>query len=67
MGKGNRIKMVIVPQIKYITGIIPIYIPQQLLPRYNNMIKHFLWDGRKPRIHMDEFSQRREGAYRYPT
>lgn len=64
-GKGNTIKMVIVPQINYIAGMIPIYIPQQLLPRYNNMIKDILGDGRKPRIHMDELSQRKEEAYRY--
>ena len=58
--------MVIVPQINYVTGMIPISIPQQLLLRY--MIKHFLWVGRKPRIHMDElFQPKKRGSLSLPN
>lgn len=56
-GKVNTIKMIVALQINDITGMIPVCIPQQLLLRYNNMVKHFLWDGRKPRINMDKLCQ----------
>lgn len=46
-GKVNTILMVIAPQMNYLTGMVPMCIPQELLLRCNNMIKHFLWDGKK--------------------
>lgn len=41
-GKVNIIKMFIALQINYLTGMIPICIPQQLLIRFINMIKNLL-------------------------
>lgn len=46
-GKVNAIEMVVAPQINYLTGMIPICIPKQLLIRHDKMIKQFLWDGKK--------------------
>lgn len=59
-GKVNTIKMVIAPQINYLTGMIPLCIPSQILLRYNNMIKGFLWGGKKPRINLDKLYQPKE-------
>lgn len=42
--------------------MIPISVPHQLLLRYNKMIKHSLWDGRKPRIRMDKLGQPKKGG-----
>lgn len=47
-----------VPQINYLNGMIPVCIPQQFLQRYDkDMIKHFLWNGGKPRIHIGKLYQ----------
>lgn len=56
-GKVNTIKMVVAPQINYLTGMVPLCIPPQLLLRYNNMMKSFLWGGKKPRICLDKLYQ----------
>ncbi len=62
-GKVNAIKMVVAPQINYLTGMTPICIPKQLLVRYDKMIKQFLWDGKKTRIHLDKlFESKKRGG-----
>lgn len=67
-GKINTIKMVIAPLINYYTGMIPIGIPAQILLKYNNMIKHFLWDGGKPRIKIGKLCQsKKEGGLALPN
>uniref|UniRef100_A0A3P8RWJ4 Reverse transcriptase domain-containing protein n=1 Tax=Amphiprion percula TaxID=161767 RepID=A0A3P8RWJ4_AMPPE len=67
-GKVNAVKMVITPLINYYTGMLPICIPQPLLLNYNNMIKHFLWDGRKPRINLSRLCQpKKEGGLALPN
>ena len=67
-GKVNAIKMVVAPQINYLTGMIPTCIPKQLLVRYDKMIKQFLWDGKKPRIHLDKLCEsKKRGGLSLPN
>lgn len=67
-GKVNTIKMVIAPQINYLTGMIPLCIPPQLLLKYNNMIKCFLWGTKKPRINLDKLYQpKKDGGLSLPN
>lgn len=67
-GKVNAIKMVIAPQINYLTGMIALCIPSQLLLRYNNMIKCFLCGTKKPRITLDKLYQpKKDGGLSLPN
>ncbi len=67
-GKVNAIKMVVAPQINYLTGMIPICIPKQLLVRYDKIIKQFLWDGKKPQIRLDKlFESKKRGGLSLPN
>lgn len=67
-GKVNTVKMVIAPLINYYTGMLPMCIPQPMLLNYNNMIKHFLWGGGKPRINLSRLSQpKKEGGLALPN
>lgn len=59
-GKVNTIKMAVAPLIKYFIGMIPICISPQFFSRYDNMIKHFLWDGGRPRINPGRLYQPRQ-------
>lgn len=48
LGKINILKMITVPQINYITYLIPLSFPPLLLKRFNRSIEKFLWAGKKP-------------------
>lgn len=67
-GKVNTVKMVIAPLINYYTGMLPMCIPQPLILSYNSMIKHFLWNGGKPRININRLCQpKKEGGLALPN
>lgn len=67
-GKVNTIKMAGAPLISYFIGMIPICISPQIFLRYDNMIKHFLWDGGRSRINLGRLYQpRKEGGLSLPN
>lgn len=51
-GKRNIIKMVVAPQFNYISMMLPITIPLSTFKHFNQLIKGFLWEGKRPRITM---------------
>lgn len=48
LGKINILKMITVPQINYITYLLPLVFPPPLLSRFNKAVNKFLWAGKKP-------------------
>lgn len=67
-GKVNTVKMVIAPLINYYTRMLPMCIPRPILISYNNMIKHFLWNGGRPRININRLCQpKKEGGLALPN
>lgn len=54
MGKVNVIKMVVSPQFNYVLMMLPITVPLTVFCKYDTMVKHFLWDRKKPRIKMSK-------------
>lgn len=51
-GKMNTIKMVVAPKFNYISMMIPVTIFTGVFKQYNQIIKDYLWNGKKPRINM---------------
>ena len=66
-GKVNTVKMVIAPLINYYTRMLPMCIPRPILISYNNMIKHFLWNGGKPRININRLCQPKKEGLALPN
>lgn len=68
MGKINTIKMVIAPKFNYISMMIPVTIPDEIFKQYNQIIKDYLWNGKKPRINMQKlYEPRRKGGLALPN
>ena len=53
-GKVNVVKMVIAPQFNYVSMMLPLSIPDHIFKQYDNLIKDFLWAGRKPRFKLSK-------------
>lgn len=53
-GKVNVVKMVVAPQFNYISMMLPLNIPDIIFKRYDNIVKDFLWEGKRPRIKMSK-------------
>ena len=51
-GKINTIKMVIAPQFHYISMMLPVIIPSGIYKQYNQMVKDYLWNGKKTKINI---------------
>ena len=51
-GKINTIKMVIVPQFNYTPMMLPVIIPSGIYKQHNQIVKDYLWKGKKPRINI---------------
>ena len=67
LGKINIIKMVVAPQFNYISMMIPLTIPPNIYKKYDNMVKEFLWDKKRPRIKMKKLhTPREEGGLALP-
>lgn len=53
-GKVNIIKMIVAPQFNYLVMMLPITIPSAIFKRYDDVIKQFLWEGKKARIKLSK-------------
>lgn len=51
-GKNTILKMTVAPQFNYISIMLPITIPPNILNKYEGMVKQFLWEGKRQRIKM---------------
>ena len=59
-GKVNTIKMVVAPQFNYVSMMLPLTIPRGIYKQYNNMVREYLWNGKKPRINIKKMCSPRE-------
>ncbi len=67
-GKINTIKMAIVPQFNYISMMLPLIIPDRIFKQYNQIVKDFLWNGKRPRINIKKmYSHRKRGGLALPN
>ena len=48
-GKVSVIKMVVAPQLNYVTVMVPVAMPHLFFKQYDLITKEFFWEGRKPR------------------
>lgn len=53
-GKINIIKMILAPQFNYLVMMLPITIPPAIFMKYDDMIKQFLWEEKKPWIKLSK-------------
>ncbi len=60
MGKVNIIKMVVSSQLNYVLMMLPLTIPQLIFSQYDIMVKHFLWNGKRPRIKFNKLCAPRD-------
>ncbi len=61
-GKINTIKMVITPQFNYISMMLPVIIPSGTYKQYNQMVRDYLWNGKKLRINIKKLCTTRENG-----
>ncbi len=59
-GKVNIIKMVVSSQLNYVLMMLPLTIPQQIFNQYDIMVKHFLWNGKRPKIKFNKLCAPRD-------
>ena len=59
-GKVNIVKISVAPQFNYLVMMLPITIPPDIFKRYDNIIKHFLWEGKKVRIKLSKLCAPKE-------
>lgn len=52
MGKISLIKMVVAPHFNYISMMGPASIPPGNFKHFNQLIRDFLWSGKKPRVNI---------------
>lgn len=56
-GNINIFKMIIAPRFSY---SLPITIPYAIFKKYDDVVKQFLWEGKKPRIKISKHCERGE-------
>lgn len=67
-GKINTIKMMVAPQVNYISMMVPLTVPNTFFKQYNHIVRDFLWNGKKPRIKLDKlFTTRSMGGLGLPN
>uniref|UniRef100_A0A3B4YJP5 Reverse transcriptase domain-containing protein n=1 Tax=Seriola lalandi dorsalis TaxID=1841481 RepID=A0A3B4YJP5_SERLL len=49
-GKIDVVKMIVAPQFGYVAMMLPMRIPSSTFRQLDDMIGHFLWAGKRPRI-----------------
>lgn len=59
-GKINIIKMIIAPQFNYLLMMLPITIPPAIFKKYDDVVKQFLWEGKKTRIKLSKLCSPKE-------
>lgn len=67
-GKIHTIKMIVAPQVNYISMMVPLTVPDSFFKQYNQIIKDFLWNGKKPRIKLEKlYATRSRGGLALPN
>lgn len=59
-GKVNIIKMIIAPQFNYLLMMLPIRIQPTIFKKYDDVVKQFLWEGKRPRIKLSKLCSPKE-------
>lgn len=60
--------MVEAQQFNYVSMMLPVTISPLLFKQYNQMIKNYLWDGKKPRINVNKlYAPRDKGGLALPN
>ena len=68
MGKIKTIKKVVAPKFNYISVMVPVTIPAGIFKQYNQIIRDYLWNGKKPRITMQKlYGSRGKGGLALPN
>lgn len=61
-------KMVIAPQFNYLSMMLPFSISREYFNQYNQMVKDYLWNGKKPRIKLQKlYITRTDGGLALPN
>lgn len=67
-GKINTVKMMVSSKVNYVSMMIPLTIPNALIRQYNDIVKEYLWEGKKPRISLNKlFTTRGMGGMALPN
>ena len=52
--------MIVTPQVNYVTMMLPLSIPSITFRQLDDVIKHFLWGGKRPRIKLRKLCAHKE-------
>ena len=67
-GKVNTIKMMVASQVNYISMMVPLTVPDSFFKQYNQIIREFLWNGKKPRMKLEKlYTTRNKGGLALPN
>ena len=67
-GKINTVKIMVSLKINYISMMIPLTVPESLIKQYNDIVREYLCDGKKPRISLNKlFTTRDRGGLALPN
>ena len=67
-GEINTVKMMVSSKINYISMMVPMNIPESLIKQYIDIVRDYLWDGKKPRISLNKlFTTRERGGLALPN
>jgi len=56
----NVIKMNILPRLLYLFQSLPVEIPLKQFVQWDKMVSRFIWEGKRPRIHLSTLHLRKE-------
>lgn len=59
-GKINVIKMIVAPQFSYVAMMLPMKIPPSTFRQMDDVLKHFLWGRKRPRIKLRKLCVHKE-------
>ncbi len=59
-GKINVIKMVVPPQLNYVSMMLPVSISPQLFKQFDRIIRDLVWDRKRPRINIKKMCSQRD-------
>lgn len=54
VGKVNVLKMNCVPKLNYLIHSIPLEVPLSYFKWFDTIVKTFIWNGKKPRLHLNK-------------
>lgn len=67
VGKINTVKIMVSSKINYVSMMIPLTISDSLIRQYNDIVKEYLWEGKRPRISLNSFTTRERGGLALPN